>query len=403
MVFRRFAALILFLLVPVSGVFALANVAPTAVDDSAVTAMDTAVVINVAANDSDVDGNLDPTSAAPVSAPTNGAALGNSDGTISYTPNAGFTGMDGFDYQICDTDLACSTATVTVYALAPDAPPMAQNDVASTDEDTPVDINVVANDIDTDLDPSSVSIMTGPANGTALSNGDGTVTYTPAPDYYGPDNFDYQVCDLAGNCASATVSIDVMPVNDAPVCDDAAPSVDTLWPADHRMVDVSIMGVTDVENDPITIVITGITQNEPDNGTGDGDTSPDSSGVGSDTAQVRAERAGGGNGRVYEISFTADDGNGGSCDGSVMVLVPHDQSDASLNTADEAVQQPGDFGCDHPGNYCNAPGHSDDSSDLQVQSQSNNHGNGNNNGNNGHSNNGNNGNGHSNKGKGHKK
>ena len=51
---------------------------------------------------------------------------------------------------------------------------------------------------------------------------------------------------------------------------------------------------------------------------------PDASGVGTDTASVRAERSGLGDGRVYEISFEADDGNGGSCSASVQVKVPHD-------------------------------------------------------------------------------
>jgi hypothetical protein len=60
------------------------------------------------------------------------------------------------------------------------------------------------------------------------------------------------------------------------------------------------------------------------NGTGDGDIAPDGA-INGSTAQVRAERSGNGNGRVYRISFTASDGKGGTCDGSVKVSVPHDQ------------------------------------------------------------------------------
>ena len=66
-------------------------------------------------------------------------------------------------------------------------------------------------------------------------------------------------------------------------------------------------------------------------GQGAGNTSPDGTGVGTATASVRAERNGNrktpGNGRVYHIAFTADDGNGGTCSGTVTVCVPHDQSD----------------------------------------------------------------------------
>ena len=87
------------------------------------------------------------------------------------------------------------------------------------------------------------------------------------------------------------------------------------------------MGVTDPDGDPITITITGITQDEDIdlNDVGDGTTSPDGKGVGTDTASVRSERQGIGNGRVYEISFTAVDDKGGACSGAVQVCVPHDQ------------------------------------------------------------------------------
>ena len=131
-----------------------------------------------------------------------------------------------------------------------------------------------------------------------------------------------QVTSLAIlQCDSVTKSW----VNSPPDCSSASPSMAELWPPNHKMVDIGIVGVTDAEGDPITIRILGITQDEPINGLGDGDTSPDGSGVGTSTARVRSERSGGGNGRVYEISFAASDGRGGECRGSVKVCVPHDQ------------------------------------------------------------------------------
>ena len=71
-----------------------------AVDDTAASAADTPVVVDVASNDSDVDGNLDVGTAATASGPSNGSTLDNGDGTITYTPNAGHTGSDSFTYQI---------------------------------------------------------------------------------------------------------------------------------------------------------------------------------------------------------------------------------------------------------------------------------------------------------------
>ena len=68
---------------------------------------------------------------------------------------------------------------------------------------------------------------------------------------------------------------------------------------------------------------------------GDGRFAPDGAGVGTTTAYVRAERSGtkkmGGNGRVYQIGFIADDGNGGACSGEVLVGVPHDQNTAPID------------------------------------------------------------------------
>jgi hypothetical protein len=79
----------------------------------------------------------------------------------------------------------------------------------------------------------------------------------------------------------------------------------------------------------VTITITGVTQDEPLNGLGDGDTAPDAAAVSGhpDQVQLRAERSGTGDGRVYRIAFTVSDGKS-SCTGTVFVGVPHDQSGA---------------------------------------------------------------------------
>jgi len=109
-----------------------------------------------------------------------------------------------------------------------------------------------------------------------------------------------------------------------PDCSGAVASVSKIWPPNHKWVDIEILGVVDPDGDPVTITITGITQDEPVSSQGSGNTVPDGDGIDTSVARVRAERSGLGNGRVYEIFFDADDGKGGVCSGSVNVCVPHD-------------------------------------------------------------------------------
>ncbi|MEW5958501.1 MAG: Ig-like domain-containing protein, partial [Chloroflexota bacterium] len=98
------------------------NVPPTANNDSATTIEGMPVTIDVAFNDTDSNGNLDPTSANTTCAngstgcadPVNGTLVNNSDGTFTYTPNPGFTGNDSFVYEICDTEPLCDTAPVNI-------------------------------------------------------------------------------------------------------------------------------------------------------------------------------------------------------------------------------------------------------------------------------------------------
>ena len=112
------------------------------------------------------------------------------------------------------------------------------------------------------------------------------------------------------------------PDNQPPVCDVATPSVATLWSPNHKLRSVGINGVGDPDGDPVTITIESIFQDEPVNGADDGNTAPDAFGVGTASAELRAERADNADGRVYHITFSAQDTNGGSCTGEVTVSVP---------------------------------------------------------------------------------
>lgn len=134
--------------------------------------------------------------------------------------------------------------------------------------------------------------------------------------------------DPAGDPQTEDIPQAYINVNNPPCCKHAYASPDELWPPNHKLVDIAIMNVTDPDGDPVTITVTGIYQDEPTNGLGDGDTSPDGFGVGTASARVRRERSGTADGRVYHIAFKADDGMGGVCSGEVSVSVPHDQGGA---------------------------------------------------------------------------
>ena len=98
---------------------------------------------------------------------------------------------------------------------------------------------------------------------------------------------------------------------------------------------ITLNGGTDIDSATVTIAIPSIEQDELTNALGDGNTAIDGTGIGTSTARVRAERSGTGDGRIYEIGFTATDGDGATCDGSVFVGVPHDNAgQAAIDSGD---------------------------------------------------------------------
>lgn len=142
--------------------------------------------------------------------------------------------------------------------------------------------------------------------------------------------FQVTVSDGNGGTASDTVTVNVQNVNDPPLASGARPSVAVLWPPNHQMVSVAILGVTDPNADA-TITITSVTQDEPTQGLGDGDTAIDAVINTDGTVLLRAERAGNGDGRVYRITFTASDAEGSSS-GSVTVSVPHNPKRPAIDS-----------------------------------------------------------------------
>ena len=120
-----------------------------------------------------------------------------------------------------DNPTADHMFSFTTQHAAPAVPPVANDDTASTHEDSPIGIRVTANDTDVDGDllPATSGSSCRPHRD---RNGhrDGTVTYTPDPNFHGRDRFTYRVCDTGGRCDRATVTVTVTPVADPPVAGD---------------------------------------------------------------------------------------------------------------------------------------------------------------------------------------
>ncbi len=194
------------------------NDLPLTADDSNITNEDTAVNGDVSINDipSGDGGNT----WSVVTNPAHGTLGFNNDGTYNYTPEADYNGMDSFTYQLCDMDSDCSTATVSLTISPVNDIPLATDDSNITNEDTAVNGDVSINDILSGDGGNTWSIVTDPAHGTLTFNNDGTYTYTPEADYNGTDSFDYQLCDIDGDCSLATVILTIRPANDVPLAAD---------------------------------------------------------------------------------------------------------------------------------------------------------------------------------------
>lgn len=161
------------------------------------------------------------------------------------------------------------------------------------------------------IDANNVVSVTAPAGAADAA----TITFTASV-----------TCCQGVVCAGSDAAL--FTPNQPPNCAGAYPSIGRIWPPNHKFVAIEVLGVTDPDGDPVSITITGIKQDEIVDTYGDGNFVPDGLGVGTSTAHVRAERSGTakvpGNGRMYHISFTADDGRGMTCAGEVLVGVPHD-------------------------------------------------------------------------------
>ncbi|GIX49563.1 MAG: hypothetical protein KatS3mg131_3774 [Candidatus Tectimicrobiota bacterium] len=224
---------------------------PTAVNDTATTAEDTAVTVAVLANDSDPDG--DALSVMSFTQPANGVVTHDGSGVLTYTPKANFHGTDSFTYTVTDGHGA-DVGVVSIVVTPVNDAPLALADSITTAEDTAVTVAVLANDSDPDGDTLSVISVTQGAHGTTAVLADGTIRYTPAADYSGTDSFSYTVSDPHGATATATVSVTVTPVNDAPLAQD-----DSATTTAGTAVVVAVLA-NDSDPDGDTLSVTSVTQ-----------------------------------------------------------------------------------------------------------------------------------------------
>lgn len=232
------------------------NDIPVAVVDNTGTQQNTAIEIPVLANDNSLGDGVQSVSIATSPTVDMGSAIVNPTNTITYTPKIGYTGTATFEYTVCDNDMECSTAAVSVVVDNIDDQPTAVADADITDEDIPVTIDVLANDGGLFDGGILVSIDTYPEYGTVHVNANNTITYTPNLDWYGLDQFTYRVCDVDNDCSTSDVVITVNPVNDyVPVAkdDSCATSINTQVIAnvlinDYDLIDGGI--IVSIETPP---------------------------------------------------------------------------------------------------------------------------------------------------------
>jgi gliding motility-associated-like protein len=190
----------------------------TAIDDSLTTLINTAIIANVLANDLNPEG-LD-LSSFIATGPLHGDITLNANGTLTYTPDANFIGLDSLTYFACNTLGVCPLATVYINVVLPSNPPIAENDVFNIFENTTLTNNVSGNDSDPDGDVLTYSIVNNTVDGTFTLNADGSFTFIPNIDFFGTVVITYEACDPFGVCDQATVSINVYPVNTTPIAVD---------------------------------------------------------------------------------------------------------------------------------------------------------------------------------------
>ncbi|HBN6181607.1 TPA: tandem-95 repeat protein, partial [Vibrio parahaemolyticus] len=229
------------------------TVAPVAdiVADKATVVEDTPTIIKVLGNDT-FEGNDKVVSLDTNNGPVNGTVSVNPDGSVTYTPNDNYHGTDSFTYIVTSGGVSEST-TVSVDVTPVNDAPVAKDDIATTQEDTAVTIDVLPNDSDVDGDKLSIQSATVPEAQGKVEIVDGKLVFTPAENFNGHAEITYTVTD--GQLTDeAKVTVTVNPVNDAPTIKvDAVESITEDAVSTDTVVATLTVRDTDTSEDQLTV------------------------------------------------------------------------------------------------------------------------------------------------------
>ncbi|SCA57729.1 putative Outer membrane adhesin like proteiin [Candidatus Terasakiella magnetica] len=245
------------------------NFDPDAIDDQASVTEGQSITMDLVSNDTDADGdslNITEIDGQDIAVGEtvdvdNGTVTLNGDGSITFAADNGYEGPADFSYTISDGQGGTDSATVNLDITDGNIAPVAEDDSATTDEDTAVTIDLLDNDSDANNDNLTITQIDGQdiaagetinlsdGSGSVTLNADGTVSYDPADDINGEVNFGYTVTDPEGMSDSATVTVEIEAENDGPVAN--ADSADTL--EDNAVTFNPLGNDTDVENDALSI------------------------------------------------------------------------------------------------------------------------------------------------------
>ncbi|MDS1786349.1 tandem-95 repeat protein [Vibrio parahaemolyticus] len=219
--------------------------------DSADVVEDTPTIINVLGNDT-FESTDKVVSLDAENGPKNGTVIVNNDGTVTYTPDDNYVGKDTFTYVVTSGGVSESTAVEVNVAPVNDAP-VAKDDIATTQEDTAVTIDVLPNDTDVDGDKLSIQSASVPEAQGKVEIVDGKLVFTPAENFNGHAEIIYTVTD--GELTDeAKVTVTVNPVNDAPTIKvDAVESITEDAVSTDTVVATLTVRDTDTSEDQLTV------------------------------------------------------------------------------------------------------------------------------------------------------
>ena len=284
--------------------------------------------------DADQTGNLscndldnDPLTYSKVASPDNGSATVDPGGSWTYTPDPDFHGSDSFTFRANDGTVNSNTVTLSITVDSVNDAPVCSADTSSGNEDTDQSGTITC--ADTEGDALTYAKVGGASDGSATVDADGSWSYSPDTNFNGSDSFTFRANDGSDNSNTATMSITVNAVNDAPVCQDLS-----LATAKNVAV-AGTVNCTDVENDPLVLRVSTAPGSGTvfpfDTSTGDFTYTPALDVTGSDTFRV-----------------IANDGHHDSPAALVGIGVDDQAptcSDASPASANEDTQQAGNLVC----------------------------------------------------------